>query len=215
MLTKLPKSANKHAIFNGVPDQSPPSETDRRAARAKFGWTDDQFVVGSLGRLSDEKGVREYVTAAGLDHDSNTVWAVGGAGPLEAVLKPTAPRSIHWLGYVKSSEFLAGIDIFIQPSRTEGLSLALLEAARAKKPIVATSVGATAQAVRDGVEAILLPPLDPKRLQESVERVRKDAKLRESIASSARERFDRRFRIEAMERSYRALYERRDPSNGD
>ena len=117
--------------------------------------------------------------------------------------------NIHFVGYVDgSTAFLPAIDIFVQPSWSEGLSLALLEAARAAIPMVATRVGATDWAVRDSVEATLINAGDSFALAEGVMRLAHNQSRRESMGKAARQRFDEALNIDAMQRTYLELYHR-------
>lgn len=210
MLARLPKSAI--AIPNGIPDL-PLADSRRRAdLRERYGFLDFHVVAGMVGRLSPEKGVEEWISAARLArNDERLFWAVAGAGPLENQVREEvfAAPNLRWVGYVDAAaEFFPAIDVYVQPSRSEGLSLALLEACRAGKPIVATRVGATEWAVRDGVEAVLVPPNDPESLAREVGRLARDPSLRERLGQAARKRYEERLTIEAMHREYLELYRR-------
>jgi glycosyltransferase involved in cell wall biosynthesis len=207
MLARFPTAARALAVLNGIPDRAPPSASERAVARARFGLPADAFVCGFLGRLSEEKGIEEYVEAfERLGSESPIVFAVGGAGPLEEALKVRCP-GIRWLGFVESAEFLAAIDLFVQSSRTEGLSLALLEGMSAGRAILATSVGATASAITDGVEGWLLPPRDPDRLARDIKRIANLSPTeREGAGTRARARFEREFRIDAVADRLLELY---------
>ena len=204
MLARVPKGRE---ILNGIPDRLPPTAQERQQARARFGWRDQDFVVGMLGRLSIEKGVLEYVDAAGRCTDQSIVWAVAGSGPLLEEALATAPASVRHVGYIDpADDYLASLDAFIQPSRTEALSLSLLEAARAALPIIATRVGATASAVRPDREALLIPPQMPDQLAEAVARLRADPGLASRLAAAARQRFTQALQIHVACGAYAQAY---------
>jgi len=199
-------------VPNGIPDLPVPTAADRSKARCLLGLPEHQIVAGTLGRLSPEKGIDVLIKAAQATRDvPELVWAVAGTGPLEGELREAAQTlpNIHFVGYVDGSTgFLPAIDIFVQPSWSEGLSLALLEAARAALPTVATRVGATDWAVHDGVEAYLIDAGDWFALAENVARLARDPARRDRLGSAARRRFDEALNIEAMHRTYGELYRR-------
>jgi glycosyltransferase involved in cell wall biosynthesis len=122
------------------------------------------------------------------------------------LIRNAAPKNLSCLGFLSpADDFLAAIDVYVQPSFTEGLSLSLLEAMRAALPIVATNVGATAKAVRNGREAIFVRPA-PDDILAAVGKMRADPAMRTRMGAAARLRFDEEFRMEIIERTYAAVY---------
>lgn len=204
MRARLPRQARVEVIPNGIPDGPMPTLSERHQTRAAFGWDKTQFVAGMLGRISLEKGILELLEAARARPDIR--WVAAGAGPLEDVLRAQAPPSLQYVGYVSAEEYLPALDVFIQPSRTEALSLSLLEAARAGLPIVATRVGGTEAALRHDKEAWLVPPLAPQELAAAVARFRDEPQTAARLGSAARRRFEEQLRIEAVHAAYYKLY---------
>lgn len=206
ILRTFGRSVRTRFVPNAIADGPATDAAARTAARATFGWKDGEFVAGMLGRLSVEKGVDNFANAARLDGAASIRWAVAGSGPLEAQLRASAPVNLTCLGFLAEADaYLDSLDVYVQPSFTEGLSLSLLEAMRAGLPIVATDVGATREAVRDGVDALLVAP-DPEAIFEGVKRLRDDVALRARLGQSARQRFLERFRMSVVERQYAAVY---------
>ncbi|MBI4572080.1 MAG: glycosyltransferase family 4 protein [candidate division NC10 bacterium] len=93
---------------------------------------------------------------------------------------------------------LAAADVFVLPSRFEGLPLALLEAMGAGLPVVATAVSGNTDAVRDGVDGLLVPPEDPAALAAAVACVLRDPDLATRLATTARLRVASHFGVETM-----------------
>ncbi|HEX6976143.1 MAG TPA: glycosyltransferase family 4 protein [Vicinamibacterales bacterium] len=77
-------------------------------------------------------------------------------------------------------------DIFVLPSLFEGSSLALIEALMAGLPVVCTRVGAAPDVLRDGVDAVLVPPADAQALVTALERLTADEQLRRTLGENAR-----------------------------
>jgi glycosyltransferase involved in cell wall biosynthesis len=102
---------------------------------------------------------------------------------------------------------LAAADIFVHPSREEGFSNAILEGMSAGKPVVATAVGGNPEAVRDGVDGLLVPPRDPDALAAAIDRLASDRALRERMGESGRQRIATEFSMARMIERFAAWYE--------
>jgi glycosyltransferase involved in cell wall biosynthesis len=206
MIERLPAFTNASVIPNGVPSRSVPNAQERKDAKRKFGWREDQFVVGMLTRIENAKGICEFQQAISLSRNANILWAVAGAGP-DGTLPKASPSPAQFIGYItEPGEYLAALDVFVQASHSEGLSLALLEAARSALPIVATKVGATERTLRDGKEALLIPAKDPKLLADSILMLYQDSDLARRLGEAARTRFEECYNIERMNEAYLRLY---------
>jgi glycosyltransferase involved in cell wall biosynthesis len=206
MIERLPTFTKACVIPNGVPSRSVPTAQERKEARHKFGWREDQFVVGMLTRITNAKGISEFQQAISLSKNPNILWAIAGTGP-NGTLPKASPSPAQFIGYLnQANDYLAALDVFVQASYSEGLSLALLEAARSALPIVATKVGATEHTLRDGKEALLVPAKDPKRLADSISMLYQDPDLARRLGEAARTRFEEYYNIEQMNEAYLRLY---------
>lgn len=207
MLRRFPSFVRTQYVPNAIPDRAVPKPEERARARAALGFEGDTFVLGTLSRLSPEKGIHELLQAARESPRGRILWAIAGAGPLETDVSTAQNDVLRYVGYVDSADnFFAAIDVFVQPSRTEGLSLSLLEAMRSRLPIIATEVGATALAIRDGIEGLLIPPRDPARLVEAALRLETDRDFAGRLAVQARTRFEEMWQIDVQYRAFRDVY---------
>jgi glycosyltransferase involved in cell wall biosynthesis len=138
--------------------------------------TEPPYVLFA-GRLSEEKGVEEFVAATrGLRT------TVAGDGPL----RDRVPGA---LGFVPREEFerlLAGAAVVAVPSRREGFGVACAEAMAYGRPVVASAVGGLLDLVRDGETGLLVPPRDPAALRAALNRLLTDRELRERLGAAAR-----------------------------
>ena len=207
MKDRFPASAPVLWLPNGIADRPTTTPDQRRDSRTHFGWADDRFVVGMLGRLSPEKGPVQFRLAAAADDVPDTLWTCAGSGPLRERLSADPPANWQACGFVDGDRYVAGLDAYVQPSLREGLSLALLEAARAGVPVVATRVGATADCLRHEREALLVDPDRPAEILAAVARLREHPSLRDRLRTAARRRFEEAFRldtvVERLDRLYR------------
>ena len=152
------------------------SPTLREKNRSKFGFGKDNFLIGYVGRLSYEKGVDVLLSAAKhfLSITPNGVVLIAGIGPEQTKLTLQAQSfankdQVHFIGQTLNvQEFLSMLDIYIQPSRTEGIPLSVIEAMAAGLPVIATNVGGLPMVVEDGISGILVPTEDPISLVNAV-----------------------------------------------
>ena len=92
--------------------------------------------------------------------------------------------------------FMAAADIYIQPSRSEGLPLAMMEAASYSLPLIGSDVGGIPEIIKDGENGILVPPEDEVRLADAILRITKDSDLRSRFSHHSCSLFKTLFSIE-------------------
>jgi glycosyltransferase involved in cell wall biosynthesis len=189
---------------------------DRTVLRRLLALEDHVSLLVAIGNLYAVKGYSVLVRALGQlrRERPQLAWhcAIAGRGAEErALLELAAEEGIsdqfHLLGYRSDvADVLAAADVFVMPSHSEGLPLALLEAMLAGRAIVATDVGGVPEAVRDGREALLVPPAEHGPLALALQGLLDDPDLRERLAASARRRAETRYTIAAMTDEYERLY---------
>jgi glycosyltransferase involved in cell wall biosynthesis len=104
------------------------------------------------------------------------------------------------------ANLLAGLDVFVQPSRTEGLSIALLEASAAGCAIVASRVGGNPEIVADGERGRLFASDDGEGLRALLSELLDDEPQRLRLGAAARQWAEREVGIEGARDRYAALY---------
>jgi glycosyltransferase involved in cell wall biosynthesis len=204
-------------IHNGLPEQnSPPTPPDR----AEFGLGSEDFVIGVASRLAPEKGLAHVLDAmpaicAAVPHARLLVL---GHGPEDRALRAKAQQlnltdKVIFAGFrADAAACLDLYDVFALPSLAEYHSIALLEAMRASRPIVATTVGGNPESVRDGHEALLVPPADAPALTRAVQQLAQDPARARNLAAGARRRFESDFSEAVMlRRTYAWLQEKMIP----
>jgi glycosyltransferase involved in cell wall biosynthesis len=145
--------------------------------------------IAAVGRFSREKGFDLLVDAFDRLSERHPGWvlAVAGEGPERSVLEG---RDRVWLpGRIDDpGSLLARADVFALPSRFEGFPNVLLEAmARGLAVVAADCPVGPAAIVRDGVDALFVPPEDVAALAHALDRLMSDAALRAELGSRARE----------------------------
>jgi glycosyltransferase involved in cell wall biosynthesis len=134
----------------------------------KFGLNENNLIVGTVGRISKEKGQIYLLKAAKivLKKFSNIKFVFIGDGELKselityATLNSLTDNAIFTGYYENLHEIFNAIDIFVIPSLTESLPLALLEAMAAGKPIISTNVGGIPEIIKNYKTGILVKPKD-------------------------------------------------------
>jgi glycosyltransferase involved in cell wall biosynthesis len=170
-------------------------------------------LVLAVGRLQHPKDPFTLARALGLLRGKFTAMLVG-EGPdrprLEAEIRRLGLEQAVVLAGDRSdvADVLAGADVFVLSSTSEGLPLSILEAMAAGLPVVASSVGGVPEAVEDGDTGLLVPPRDPARLAAALERLLADPALRRRLGSNGRERVREHFGLEAFQQRHVAVYRR-------
>lgn len=201
-------------VPNGVPERG--AGPGRRAVRAALGLRADQPVVMTVGRLTNMKGQRYLVDATPhlVSRVAGVVVVVVGDGPLRTQLESRAAAigvhgSVRLLGHRSDARFLLdAADVFVLPSRHEGMPLAAIEAMEAGLPVVATHVIGSREVVADGETGVLVPPEDSVALGAAIAELLTDAGLRATYGAAGRRRYLDRFTAELMAARTQVVYER-------
>jgi glycosyltransferase involved in cell wall biosynthesis len=186
-------------IANGVDiDRFHPLEAAQRAnLRHELGLGGRPTVL-FVGRLAAEKGLDDLLQAwpTVMRAQPDAVLLLAGDGPERARLEARGLPGIRFLGEVEDpAPYLQVADCFVLPSSSEGLSNALLEALASGVACVATGIGGTVDAVRDGVEGLLVPPRDPGALADALVRAL-SPDSRAGFGRAARERMIREYSLD-------------------
>ena len=202
-------------IANGIDASGFQPGRNRNEVRAELGYVDSDFVVGTIGRLHEQKGHEYLVSAmARLAATGHRVCAfVVGYGPLEARLQRRIgelglAERVRLLGYRTDVErLLAAMDLFVLPSLWEGMPNALLEAMAMGLPVVATRVDGNVDLVVDGKTGMLVPTEDVDSLAQAIGQLADDRELARSMGRCGRERVEREFSLARSTDAYLDLYE--------
>ena len=212
-------------ICNGI-DPQPFLSVDGRAARessrSRLGIAGDALVIGSSSRLAPDKDIESLVRSLGhlsqLLADAPTGLLIAGQGPERSRLETLASSlgvadRVRFLGFQTDIRgFLSALDVFVIPTLREGLSISLLEAMAAAKPIVASSIPHNREVIEDGVTGLVVPTSNPLAIARAIARFATEPELARVCAQAARQRVLDQYTLERTLDATWGLY--RDPVLG-
>lgn len=194
-----------HSSASGLPVDLVASAAFRERFRGRL-------LVGHVGALDNRQKGQEFIVdvarAVEVSHPNLHFVLVGG-GADEAMLKEAAAGlgNLTFVGFVENvGDYLAAFDLFVLPSRKEGIGSILLDAMEHRLPIVASRVGGVPEIVRDGENGILIEPERPDQLKAQILRLAQDPELRRRLGDAGHA-IAQSFTAAVMCRKYLALYE--------
>jgi glycosyltransferase involved in cell wall biosynthesis len=187
---------------------------DRSRLAERLDVPADALLIGVVAQLIARKGHRFLIAA--LPHivaaHRNLHVVFFGRGPLEGELRAAATAAglegvVHFAGFRGDlEELLGGFDLLVHPATMEGLGVALLQAASAAVPIVASAVGGIPEAVRPGENGVLVPPGDVQALGEAIDALLADPRRRIALGQGGQRLMAREFSVDAMVEGNLAVY---------
>ena len=203
-------------IYNGVPVDRYTIPFDRAKKRAALGIAPNTKIFVIVANLIPYKGHADLLNAiSGIEDELPEHWQlliVGRDDGIGADLKRLAAiegvdDKVEFLGVRNDVPDLLRIsDLAILCSHEEGFSNFILEAMAAGLPVIVTDVGGNAEAVRDGVTGIVVPPHSPSYLGAAILRLAKDEQLAMRMGQAARQRVQELFSLEACVSQYVEVY---------
>lgn len=184
--------------------------------KKELGLEADTILVGNIGLFWPVKGQEFLIRAMARIEEKkrkNPIHIVlVGRGENEDRLRSLAQEldireKIHFLGWRKDiPNILQALDIYVQPSLSEGLPLAVVEACAAGLPIIASNVGGIPEIIRDNIDGLLVPPANEQAIAEAIVKLLSNPDLATRLAQQAQKRAFSEFSAEAMTTKYVDLY---------
>lgn len=213
-----------HQIYNGVDSVKFHPRAGARPAVLPPGFADaDSTVFGSVGRMVE---VKDYPTLTRAfiqmlqqspERAAQARLVIVGDGPARAACMELLERAgmahLAWLPGERHdiAELMQAFDVFVLPSKNEGISNTILEALASGLPVIATAVGGNVELVEDGVTGRLVPAGDAENMAQALLGYLGDPEAPARIArqgGNARRQAEQRYSIPAMAEAYATVYDR-------
>lgn len=213
-VSAVPQGADKiHVIYNGAPTDAFRGGTDTaREVKQEFGWEETTRVVGTVSRLSPEKNVGLFLTAAQSITRAmpGVKFLVAGDGPERGMLQTRFRQgNVVFAGQrADVARLLQAFDVFVLSSDAEGFPLAIVEAMAAGRAIAATDAGGVREALADSACGRIVPPRDADALASAVLELLRDETERRRLGEHAREYATRHFTRAQQARQMQMVLER-------
>lgn len=194
------------------------ADQQRDEVRRRWGFANEDVVVGKIARLFYLKGHEFLVAAAAriVRECPRVQFLLVGDGILREPLRRQLQQAglmdhFRFAGLVEPDHIpalIGAMDVLVHVSLREGLARALPQALIAGKPVVSYDVDGAREVVLPGETGFLVPPRSVDALADAIIQLAGDASLRERLGRRGRERFTDQFRHESMTAQLRRLYER-------
>jgi len=210
---KIPEDKIR-VIDNGIAIERFEKLVETKNMKNQLGFEEKIRIIGTIGNLGTEKGHIYLLEAAKqiLDVVKDLKFLIIGDGRLRKPLEEKSEelgikKHVIFTGQRKDiPELLMAMDIFVLPSIKEGLPIALLEAMAAKRPVIATRVGAIPKVIENKDIGVLVEPKDIKGLRDAIMNLLNDPGRMNLLARKGFDRVCMDFSSDEMGKNYLKLY---------
>ncbi|MDU9050287.1 MAG: glycosyltransferase family 4 protein [Candidatus Electrothrix sp. Rat3] len=203
-------------IINGIDMQEfRRNQQSRENIRNEFGIAPETLLIGTIGRISPEKGQKYFIEAAAqvLKSYPQACFVLVGNGGQGEEMRAYAEalgiaRNVIFAGFrTDIAEWYSALDMFVLPSLLEGTPMALLEAMSTGVPVVATDVGGVGHIVQNGENGILVPSANADELVAGMNKLLADSIWADQLAQNGMRTIEMRYSAQKMAEGYMSLYD--------
>lgn len=211
---KILKASASGVVRNGIEIKIFDSKEIWREGRELLKIPATATVVGTIGRLHEQKGYEYLIDAAKhlIEENESIYFLIVGEGELRANLE----RQVSSLR-IRDSVIFAGartdvprmmtlFDLFVLPSLWEGLPLVLLEAMASKVPIVASAVDGVMEIIEHNQDGILIPPKNSQAIINGINILLNDKEFATNLTNNAYKKVTREFCSQKMVSELEDIY---------
>ncbi len=204
-----------YLIYNGVDEDRFSISSSKSELRRRYGFSADQFIIGTVGSIIPKKGHKFLIEAARnfCPQMPDCKVLIVGEGSSKKDLEDLVQKEnltdfFVFMGARKDiPELMKLMDVFVLSSLQEGFPRVLVEAMYMGLPVIASSVSGVPELVLDGETGFLVPPGNSKSICEKVLILNSDNDLRNKMGTKARERIQERFLSKHYLNKLEALYD--------
>jgi len=198
---RIGNEAQYIVVRPGVPPMTILSST---SVRQKFSISDDQIVVGWLGRLTEIKRPDRVLELA--EQLPNYFFLLGGDGELLESLRNDAPANVILTGWTTPAEIWSASDIALLTSDNEAQPISLVEAALAGLPLIGENVGSVSEVIQNTINGFLTHDLNSR--VKAIEELAKNPELRQQMGEAARMNAVELFGVDQFLKTHSQAYEK-------
>ena len=216
-------------IYNGVDLADYCLDNDARAKlRKHFNVSDETFLMGIVGRVTEAKGHHVLIQALAAVRNMHDDVCLAVIGPLNPAFHSDFQRDTRFVtelrqliatlgldGHVSfwgeqrsMAPIYQALDLLVVSTFEESFGRVLIEAMAVEKPVIASAVGAIPEIIDDSMNGLLIPPGDVPRLAEAICAVKNDPGMGRRMGKEGRRRVEKFFSIESNVAQTEALYQR-------
>ena len=186
----------------------------RMSIREKYNLKSDEVVIGYIGRLSEEKGLK-YLLEAGITLSKQGIpikIMLIGDGPERETLKALARKGgvtqhVIFTGFQEDAvKLLSALDLFVLPSLTEGTPMALLEAMSYGIPVIASEVGGIPKVITSGENGVLVTPENSTEIAKSILKLYKNNEYWMKLSDGAKNCIKEKYNLTAWVHNIESIY---------
>lgn len=197
-------------IKNGIPPLSFMSRSDARSVLSRSP-APNELWIGTVAELTRNKGIDVLIRSV-ASADEARFFIIGDGEErerLETLADTLDVRErVFFRGNIPDAyRLLPAFDLFILPSRKEGLPYTVLEAGMAGLPVIASAVGGVPEIIRNGETGVLVPPEDEKAIVEAVESLSAHPEKRTWLGRNIRALVEREYALTVMLEKTKTLYD--------
>ena len=190
-------------------------EYDQSLIREKYNIKDDTILIGSTGRIVWQKGYDQLLSLLENYDCGGKIFhiLVAGDGSLRSkfikrIEENKLESHITFIGNIKNiPEFLSALDIYIQPSVTEGFPLSVLEAMASRLPIITSNAGGLKEMIIDGENGMIYESGDISKLDKTIHKMLNlSIEDRKEFGINAYNRMEINNPIEKVAEKYKSVY---------
>lgn len=208
-------------IYNGIKIENIDTDNLKKECRKKLNLDEDDFVVGSVGRLDPIKNFPMLIKGIKIAKNQipNLKCVIIGDGPefskLNKIIEDKQLEDIILLtGYKKdASRLVAAFDVFVLTSFSEGISMAILEAMSLSVPCIATKVGGNVELIENNLSGWLVESNDWKSLARVLIYAYNNRELLEKIGKNGQKQVKEKFLFKDMIENYKKIYRQLSNTN--
>jgi len=204
-----------HVIPDGIDFTPYEDKTSKDYLRREFSFAPDDFLVGFVTQLSDNKGHKYLIQISKhlREHTPKIKIIIVGEGPLQMELNKKVKEIqgkdvVFFLGFREDiPQILNSLDVFVHSSYHKGLGSIIMDAMACRLPVVATRVGGIPEMVDHQKTGLVVPPQRPKSLAKAIIKMYEDRELAHLLGQRGYEHVHKKFSAESMASKTIDLYE--------